>query len=281
MLRPGAERIARLGGLHQFMHWDEADPHRFRRLPGDVAGEAQAHRRAGRHLPVAYRRRHRRADAGAGHRGAMPARRRHPDGARRMHAVSGHARRGQDLARAFAPLGRALARPPSLPAPRRARLCSASCRAASIPICREHSARALLEIGFDGYAIGGLAVGEGQGAMLDMVEVATAILPAGPAALSDGRRHARRSAAVDCARHRHVRLRDADPLRPPLPGLHLGRHGSICAMPAMPTTRRRSIPKAPVPPRDTSGPICIIWCARARRSAPCCSATPMSSSIRS
>src|SRR5690606_41023388 len=22
MLRPGAERIARLGGLHQFMHWD-------------------------------------------------------------------------------------------------------------------------------------------------------------------------------------------------------------------------------------------------------------------
>ena len=34
-----------------------------------------------------------------------------------------------------------------------------------------------MEIGFDGYAVGGLAVGEGQGAMLDMVEVATAILP--------------------------------------------------------------------------------------------------------
>ena len=28
MLRPGAERIARLGGLHAFMHWDQADPHR-------------------------------------------------------------------------------------------------------------------------------------------------------------------------------------------------------------------------------------------------------------
>jgi queuine tRNA-ribosyltransferase len=45
------------------------------------------------------------------------------------------------------------------------------------PELRELSARALIEIGFDGYAVGGLAVGEGQGAMLDMVEVATALLP--------------------------------------------------------------------------------------------------------
>ena len=45
------------------------------------------------------------------------------------------------------------------------------------PDLRELSARALIEIGFDGYAVGGLAVGEGQRAMLDMVEVATATLP--------------------------------------------------------------------------------------------------------
>ena len=45
------------------------------------------------------------------------------------------------------------------------------------PDLREHSAARCSEIGFDGYAVGGLAVGEGQGAMLDMVEVATAILP--------------------------------------------------------------------------------------------------------
>ena len=37
MLRPGAERIAALGGLHRFMNWPQADPHRFRRLPGHVA----------------------------------------------------------------------------------------------------------------------------------------------------------------------------------------------------------------------------------------------------
>ena len=45
------------------------------------------------------------------------------------------------------------------------------------PDLREGSARALIELGFDGYAIGGLAVGEGQGAMLDMVEITTAVLP--------------------------------------------------------------------------------------------------------
>jgi queuine tRNA-ribosyltransferase len=46
------------------------------------------------------------------------------------------------------------------------------------PELREESARALIDVGFDGYAVGGLAVGEGQGAMLDMVEVTTASLPA-------------------------------------------------------------------------------------------------------
>ncbi|HEX5930581.1 MAG TPA: tRNA guanosine(34) transglycosylase Tgt, partial [Methyloceanibacter sp.] len=48
------------------------------------------------------------------------------------------------------------------------------------PDLRERSAQALLAIGFDGYAIGGLAVGEGQATMLDMVEVTTAILPQDP-----------------------------------------------------------------------------------------------------
>ena len=37
MLRPGAERIAALGGLHRFMNWPRADPDRFRRVSGHVA----------------------------------------------------------------------------------------------------------------------------------------------------------------------------------------------------------------------------------------------------
>jgi queuine tRNA-ribosyltransferase len=43
---------------------------------------------------------------------------------------------------------------------------------------RMQSARALVEIGFDGYAIGGLAVGEPQAVMLAMIEAATPLLPA-------------------------------------------------------------------------------------------------------
>ena len=43
---------------------------------------------------------------------------------------------------------------------------------------RARSAEALMEIGFDGYAIGGLAVGEGQEAMFGVLDFAPAQLPA-------------------------------------------------------------------------------------------------------
>lgn len=42
---------------------------------------------------------------------------------------------------------------------------------------RRVSAEALIEIGFDGYAVGGLAVGEGQAAMLDCLDFAVDMLP--------------------------------------------------------------------------------------------------------
>jgi queuine tRNA-ribosyltransferase len=44
---------------------------------------------------------------------------------------------------------------------------------------RAGSARALVDIGFDGYAIGGLAVGEPQSVMLEVVTATAAALPAG------------------------------------------------------------------------------------------------------
>jgi queuine tRNA-ribosyltransferase len=47
-----------------------------------------------------------------------------------------------------------------------------------VPELRHASARALIEIGFHGYAIGGLAVGEPQEVMLAMIEEAAPILPA-------------------------------------------------------------------------------------------------------
>ncbi|OYX41755.1 MAG: tRNA guanosine(34) transglycosylase Tgt [Rhodobacterales bacterium 32-67-9] len=43
---------------------------------------------------------------------------------------------------------------------------------------REESAKALTEIGFDGYAVGGLAVGEGQEAMFSVLDYAPDFLPA-------------------------------------------------------------------------------------------------------
>jgi queuine tRNA-ribosyltransferase len=43
---------------------------------------------------------------------------------------------------------------------------------------RSASAEALIDIGFDGYAVGGLAVGEGQAAMLGCLDFAVGMLPA-------------------------------------------------------------------------------------------------------
>lgn len=47
----------------------------------------------------------------------------------------------------------------------------------SYPEIRRESARALVEIGFEGYAIGGLSVGEPAEVMYEMVEVCTEVLP--------------------------------------------------------------------------------------------------------
>jgi queuine tRNA-ribosyltransferase len=46
-----------------------------------------------------------------------------------------------------------------------------------IPVLRQQSAQALVEIGFHGYAIGGLAVGEPQAVMLEMIDATGPALP--------------------------------------------------------------------------------------------------------
>src|SRR3546814_16675198 len=47
----------------------------------------------------------------------------------------------------------------------------------SSDLLRRRSAKALTDIGFDGYAVGGLAVGEGQQAMFEMLDVTVPALP--------------------------------------------------------------------------------------------------------
>ncbi len=82
MLRPGAERVARLGGLHSFMRWRKPiltdsggfqvmSLSKLRKITDD-----------GRHLPIAPRRFDPCAHAGTGDRNPMPAGRRHSDAAR-------------------------------------------------------------------------------------------------------------------------------------------------------------------------------------------------------
>ena len=91
MLRPGAERIAKLGGLHRFMRWDGpilTDSGGYQVMSLSKLRRIEEHGVTFQsHIDGATHRAHARAR----HRGAMPARRRHPDGARRMHAVPGDA----------------------------------------------------------------------------------------------------------------------------------------------------------------------------------------------
>ena len=108
MLRPGAERIAALGGLQKFIGWHGpmlTDSGGFQ-----VMSLAQLRKveRARRDLSLAYRRRQRRAVAGALDRDAASARLRHRDAARRMRAAAGGARRDRARDAAVAALGRAL-----------------------------------------------------------------------------------------------------------------------------------------------------------------------------
>ena len=73
--------------------------------------------------------------------------------------------------------------------------CSASSRAASTPSCARRAAAELAAIDFDGYAIGGVSVGEPAAERRAMVEATAPLLPADRAALPDGRRHAGRHPA--------------------------------------------------------------------------------------
>ena len=105
---------------------------------------------------------------------------------------------------------------------------------------RRQSARELADIGFDGYAIGGLAVGEPQEVMLEVVDETVPVLPADRPRYLMGVGKPDDLARSGRARHRHVRLRAADAQRPPRHGLHALRRDQPVAMRAMPTIRGRS-----------------------------------------
>ena len=179
MLRPGAERVARLGGLHKFMNWNrpiltDSGGYQVMSLSeltkmSEDGVEFQSHLDGSRHMLTPER--------------SMEIQR--LLGSDIVMAFDECTKKGATGEEAQASMER------SMRWARRSRDGFDSgkdhaARAALFGIqqgsldkdMRAASAKALIEIGFDGYAIGGLAVGEGQEAMFDVLDYAPGQLPA-------------------------------------------------------------------------------------------------------
>ena len=179
MLRPGAERVARLGGLHKFMDWQ-------RPILTDSGGFQVMSLAALRKITE--------------------------EGVRFQSHIDGHAEflspeRAMEIQRLLgSDIQMVLDECPALPAEkpviekslalsmrwaqrskdafgqqteqeRAGRACFGIVQGGTYPDLRVRSAQALMEIGFDGYAVGGLAVGEGQPAMFETLAATVPHLP--------------------------------------------------------------------------------------------------------
>jgi len=176
MLRPGAERIARLGGLHRFMHWDGpilTDSGGFQvmslaklRRIEDKGVIFQSHIDGATVELSPERAIEVQCLLGADIQMVL-------DECTPFLATRDEARSSMELSlrwaerskRAFQELGAA------------GQALFGIVQGSIYPDLRARSAAALLGIGFDGYAIGGLAVGEGHDVMLETVETTAAVLP--------------------------------------------------------------------------------------------------------
>ena len=176
MLRPGAERIAKLGGLHRFMHWEKPiltdsggyqvmSLAKLRRI--DEGGVTfQSHIDGAAVALSPERAIEVQCLLGADIQMVL-------DECTPFPATREEAQSSLDLSLRWAERSKAAFARRAKPGQALFGIVQGSV----YPDLRERSARALMAAGFDGYAIGGLAVGEGQAAMLDMVEVTAAILP--------------------------------------------------------------------------------------------------------
>ena len=174
MLRPTAERIARLGGLHRFMNWDRpilTDSGGFQvmslaslRKLTEEGVRFSSHIDGSKHMLTPERSMEIQKLLGSDivmcfdECPALPAT--EAEVAKSMHLSMRWAQRSRD---AFGDRpGHAL---------------FGIVQGGVTRDLREESAKALVDIGFDGYAVGGLAVGEGQEAMFDVLNYAPGFLP--------------------------------------------------------------------------------------------------------
>jgi queuine tRNA-ribosyltransferase len=179
MLRPGAERVARLGGLHTFMNWQ-------RPILTDSGGYQVMSLSELRKL----------TEQGVEFRS-------HLDGSKHMltpeRSMEIQRLLGSDIVMAFDECPRADRPRDEIAASMELSMRWARRSREGFDAGEEHAARAalfgiqqgalhedlrrisadkLIDVGFDGYAVGGLAVGEGQEAMFGVLDYAPAMLPA-------------------------------------------------------------------------------------------------------
>jgi queuine tRNA-ribosyltransferase len=175
MLRPGAERIAALGGLHKFMHWRRPvltdsggyqvmSLSKLRSLTEDGV-RFRSHIDGAEYLLTPER--------------AMEIQRLlGSDIQMVLDECPAFGASESDIEKSLALSMRWAARSKTAFGTQLGRACFGIVQGGVFPRLRERSARELIAIGFDGYAVGGLAVGEGQQAMLETLDATVPHLPA-------------------------------------------------------------------------------------------------------
>ncbi len=175
MLAPGAERVAALGGLHKFMNWPNpilTDSGGFQvmslaklRKIDERGVVFQSHIDGSRHELTPERAMEIQGLLGSDIQMQL-------DECVRLPASPEEVERAMRLSLRWAERSKAAFRGGH------GRAVFAIVQGGEDRSLRIESARALAEIGFDGYAIGGLAVGEPQAVMLQMIEAVEPYLPA-------------------------------------------------------------------------------------------------------
>ena len=250
MLRPGEKVVADLGDLHRFMGWPGpilTDSGGFQvfslsdinqinddgvTFKSHVDG-SMVHLTPERSIRGAER-------SGGGHHHGV---RRVPAGARRRRSTSARRSSGRCA-------GRSSAWPPI--SGRTINRCSASCRAGRTWRCASSVPSELIEMNFPGYAIGGLAVGEGFEAMKAVLAATTPMLPADKPRYLMGVGFPRDIVAAVAGGDRHVRLRDAHAQRPQCLCLYRDGADSAAKQPISRAIRGRSRTAATATPAALS-----------------------------
>ena len=178
-LRPGHETIRQLGGLHKFMNWPRAiltDSGGFQVF--SLSGLRKI-TEEGVDVSVASQWRPPHVHARVDHRCPARPRQRHHDGARRVPGISGDSRGRARVDAAHGPVGaQRRMRNISTWQTTGERACFPIVQGSMYPDLRRACAEQLLELDADGYAIGGLSVGEPRALSLEMTEITAPLLPA-------------------------------------------------------------------------------------------------------